>query len=57
MKRKIIFSCDDLGINKKTNDTILKCLKFGIASPTSLLVNTPAFKNALYNVVPIFKNN
>lgn len=56
MKRKIIFSCDDLGINKKTNDTILKCLKFGIASSTSLLVNTPAFRHALNNVVPIFKN-
>lgn len=56
MKKKIIFSCDDLGINKRTNETILKCLKFGIASSSSLLVNTPAFRHALNNVVPIFKN-
>jgi predicted glycoside hydrolase/deacetylase ChbG (UPF0249 family) len=41
MIKKIILSCDDLGISKSTNLTILKCINEGIASSASLLVNIP----------------
>ena len=57
MIKKIIFSCDDLGISKSTNLTILKCINEGIASSASLLVNTPWYDHALNEVVPKIKNN
>ena len=56
MIKKIIFSCDDLGISKSTNLTILKCINEGIASSASLLVNTPWYDHALNEVVPKIKN-
>lgn len=56
MIKKIILSCDDLGISKSTNLTILKCINEGIASSASLLVNTPWYDHALNEVVPKIQN-
>ena len=54
IKKKIIFTCDDLGICETTNNTILECMKDGLASSASLLVNTPSYLHALNKVVPLF---
>jgi len=51
--RKLIICADDFGMSKGVNEGILLAYKIGAASDTSLLVNGPAFQDA----VKIIKQN
>lgn len=46
-KLRVIINADDLGISLKVNKQIEECIKQGVVSSTTLLVNAPAFKDGV----------
>ena len=49
--KKIIISCDDLGISEETNLGIQDCLKKKAATSSSIIVNGGFYERALNNVI------
>jgi len=47
MKKKIIITADDFGINKFSNDAIVELLSFGILKSTCLITNMDGFYDAI----------
>lgn len=48
--KNVIVNADDLGFNNGVNQAILQCYQQGIINSTSLLVNMPAFDDALQTI-------
>ena len=49
--KKLIISCDDLGISKEINLGIQDCLEKGVATSSSIIANGKFYEHALNNVV------
>ena len=49
--KKLIISCDDLGISKEINSGIKDCLDSGVATSSSIIANGKFYEHALNNVV------
>ena len=49
--KKLIISCDDLGISKEINLGIKDCLEKGVATSSSLIANGQFYNHALENVI------
>mgnify|MGYP001226184776 FL=1 len=55
--KKLIISCDDLGISKETNLGIRECLDKGVATSSSIIANGEFYDHALENVINQTPNN
>ncbi len=55
--KKLIISCDDLGISEEINLSIQKCLDKGVATSSSIIANGKFYNHALENVINKFPNN
>ena len=55
--KKLIISCDDLGISKETNLAIRECLDKGVATSSSIIANGKFYDHALENVINQTPNN
>ena len=55
--KKLIISCDDLGISKETNLAIRECLDKGVATSSSIITNGKFYNHALENVINRTPNN
>ena len=49
--KRIIVSCDDLGINKQINLAIRDCAEQGVISSSSIVVNGGSYEHALNNII------
>ena len=49
--KRLIISCDDLGISEETNLGIQDCLEQEVATSSSIIANGRFYKHALNNVV------
>ena len=49
--KKLIISCDDLGISKEINSGIKDCLDSGVATSSSIIANAKFYSHALEEVV------
>ena len=49
--KKLIISCDDLGISEETNLGIKSCLDERVATSSSIIANGEFYEHALNNVV------
>ncbi len=49
--KKILVSCDDLGISEGINSAIKKCSEKGVISSTSIVANGNFYEHALNNVI------
>ena len=50
--KNVIIDADDLGISKGTNQAIREAHENGILTSASLMVNMPAYEDALVNIIP-----
>ena len=55
--KKLIISCDDLGISKEANLGIQECLDKGVATSSSIIANGKFYDHALENVINQTPNN
>ena len=55
--KKLIISCDDLGISKEANLAIRECLDKGVATSSSIITNGKFYNHALENVINRTPNN
>ena len=55
--KKLIISCDDLGISKEANLGIRECLDKGVATSSSIIANGKFYDHALENVINQTPNN
>ena len=55
--KKLIISCDDLGISKEANLGIQECLDKGMATSSSIIANGRFYNHALENVINKTPNN
>tara|TARA_Y100000031_G_scaffold127676_1_gene145507 strand:+ start:51 stop:350 length:300 start_codon:yes stop_codon:yes gene_type:complete len=49
--KKLIVSCDDLGISEEVNLGIYDCLEKGVATSSSIIANGRFYEHALNNVI------
>ena len=49
--KRLIISCDDLGITKEINLAIRDCAKEGVISSSSIVANGQFYEHALNNIV------
>ena len=49
--KRLIISCDDLGISEEINLGIQDCLEKGVATSSSIIANGEFYEHALNNVV------
>ena len=49
--KRLIISCDDLGISKEANFGIQDCLEKRVATSSSIIANGEFYEHALNNVV------
>ncbi len=49
--KKLIISCDDLGVSEETNTAIKYCFDKGVATSSSIIANGEFYEHALNNVV------
>ncbi len=55
--KKLIISCDDLGISEEINLSIRECLNKGVATSSSIIANGNFYNHALENVINNSPNN
>ena len=55
--KKLIISCDDLGVSRETNLGIQECLDKGVATSSSIIANGRFYNHALENVINKTPNN
>jgi hopanoid biosynthesis associated protein HpnK len=54
--KQVIINADDLGMSRGTNEAIIIALKYGILTSASIMVNMPAYDDALKRVITNYPN-